>query len=98
MVGFSPGLHQLISDFPLEEIIVAHLAGGGAALRNVRIVFGAPVVAELVGRDQVRFAGDDALSVVVAARAQARVQVERVAILGKNKNKTCSHCQFLKIK
>ena len=36
---------------------------------------------EFVGRDQVGFAGHDPLAVVVARRAQSRIQVEREAAL-----------------
>lgn len=53
----------------------AALAGGRRALGHVGVVLGAPVVAELVRRHQVRLAGDHALPVVVARRAQPRIQV-----------------------
>lgn len=59
----------------------AAVAGGGRALRHVGVVLGAPVVAELVRRHEVRLARDHALPVVVARRRQTRVQVQGVPIL-----------------
>lgn len=58
----------------------AALRSGRRTLGNVRIVLGAPIVAELVSRYQIGFARDDALPVMVSRTAQARVQVERVTV------------------
>jgi len=59
----------------------AALRGAWRALGDVRVVLGAPVVAELVGSHEVRLSGDHPLSVVVPTRTQPRVQVQCVSVL-----------------
>lgn len=61
--------------------IAAALRRARRALGYVGVVLGAPVVAKLVGRHQVGLARNHPLAVVVARAAQARVQVQRVAVL-----------------
>jgi hypothetical protein len=77
---------NLVVDVVAADAVGVHevgssLRGGGRALGHVRVVFGAPVVPELVRRHQVRLASDHALPVVVARRTQPRVQVQRVPVL-----------------
>lgn len=53
----------------------AALRGTGRAFGDVWIVLWAPVVSKLVSRHQIRLAGDNPLSVMVAGTAQTRVQI-----------------------
>ena len=74
-------VHIIAGDAVGVHEVGTALAGRGAALRYVGVMLGAPVVAELVGRHQVRLARNHPLAVVIATRAQSRVEVERVAVL-----------------
>lgn len=80
-----PSTHLVVDVVAADGVrvheVAAALGGARRALRDVGVVFGAPVVAELVRRHQIRLAGDHTLPVVVPRAAQARVQVERVAVL-----------------
>lgn len=68
--------HYLVVNIVAADTVRVHekgaaLAGAGTALRDIRVVLGAPVVPELVRRHQVRLARNHSLSVVIATGAQS---------------------------